>query len=70
LKICPRPKLKIRTHKWSVKAVDRNGQHFSEQIRMSRVKPLRGAEGALDILICSEAFATVAIDGTNRSVMR
>jgi hypothetical protein len=29
----------------------------SEQIRMSRVKPLRGAEGALDILI----FAVVAL---------
>jgi hypothetical protein len=26
----------------------------SEQIRMSRAKPLRGAQGALDILICSE----------------
>jgi hypothetical protein len=26
----------------------------SEQIRVSRAKPLRGAKGALDILICSE----------------
>ncbi|MFY9835742.1 MAG: hypothetical protein WAK55_04610 [Xanthobacteraceae bacterium] len=26
----------------------------SEQIRVSRAKPLRGAEGALDTLICSE----------------
>jgi len=30
---------------------------------MSRAKPLRGAEGALDILIFSEQGATVAIDG-------
>jgi hypothetical protein len=30
---------------------------------MSRAKPLRGAEGALDILICSENRAAIAIDG-------
>jgi hypothetical protein len=34
----------------------------SEQIRMSRAKPLCGAEGALDILICSEKRVAVAID--------
>jgi hypothetical protein len=38
----------------------------SEQINVSRVKPLRGAEGALDTLICSEAFAAIAIDGNER----
>jgi hypothetical protein len=36
----------------------------SEQISLSRVKPLRGAPGrALDRLICSEARLAVAIDG-------
>jgi hypothetical protein len=35
----------------------------SEQIRLSRAKPLRGAEGALDNLICSEATLAIAIDG-------
>jgi hypothetical protein len=34
----------------------------SEQIRLSRAKPLRGAEGALDSLICSEERLAVAID--------
>jgi hypothetical protein len=27
------------------------------------LKPLRGAEGDLDKLICSEVFAAIAIDG-------
>jgi len=35
----------------------------SEQIGLSRVKPLRGAEGALDSPICSEERLAVAIDG-------
>jgi hypothetical protein len=35
----------------------------SEQIRLSRAKPPRGAEGALDSLICSEERLAVAIDG-------
>jgi hypothetical protein len=35
----------------------------SEQIRMSRARPLRGAEGALDIMICSEKRIVVVIDG-------
>jgi hypothetical protein len=30
----------------------------SDQIRLSRAKPLRGAEGALDNLIWSEAFCS------------
>jgi hypothetical protein len=38
----------------------------SEQISVSRVKPLRGAEGALDTLICSEETLAIAIDGTER----
>src|SRR5579864_8242912 len=38
----------------------------SEQISVSRAKPLRGAEGALDTLICSEVFAAIAIDGPTR----
>jgi hypothetical protein len=40
---------------------------FFEQISVSRAKPLRGAEGALDALICSEATVAVAIDGANRN---
>jgi hypothetical protein len=36
------------------KAVDRNGYTASEQISVSRLKPLRGAEGGLDTLIGSE----------------
>jgi len=59
-------KMEVETAR-SEKAVDRSGQPGSEQIRMSRVKPLRGAEGALDILICSERFVAVAIDGAMRS---
>jgi hypothetical protein len=51
----------------SEKAVDRNGRSCSEPNRMSRVKPLRGAEGALDILFGSERFAAIAIDGAARS---
>jgi hypothetical protein len=39
----------------------------SEQIRKSRAKPLRGAEGALDFLICSEKRVAVAIDGIFRT---
>jgi len=35
----------------------------SERIRLSRVKPLRGAEGALDSLIRSEETPSIAIDG-------
>jgi hypothetical protein len=31
----------------------------SEQIKMSRATPLRGAEGGLDILICSEKRVAV-----------
>jgi hypothetical protein len=30
---------------------------------MSRLQPLRGAEGGLDMLICSEKTLAVAIDG-------
>jgi hypothetical protein len=41
-------------------AVDRNGCKTSEQISVSRVKPLRGAEGTL---ICSEERLAIAIDG-------
>jgi hypothetical protein len=44
-------------------AVDRNGDPFSEKIGMSRAKPLRGAEGALDIPIFSELWLAIAIDG-------
>jgi hypothetical protein len=44
-------------------AVDRNGYRVSEQIEVSRVKPRRGAEGALDTSICSELCAAVAIGG-------
>jgi hypothetical protein len=51
----------------SEKAVDRNGYRRSEPNRMSRVKPLRSAEGALDILFGSEPFVAVAIDGAARS---
>jgi hypothetical protein len=51
----------------SEKAVDRDGQRRSEQIRASRLKPLRGAAGVLDTLICPEALAAVAIDGAERS---
>jgi hypothetical protein len=36
----------------------------SEQISLSRAKPLRGAEGALDRLICSEGTLAIAIDGS------
>jgi hypothetical protein len=36
---------------------------------MSRVQPLRGAEGALDILICSEESVAVAIDGFSRTLL-
>ncbi len=42
----------------------------SEQIGVSRAKPLRGAEGALDTLICSEVFAAIAIDGPTRPKLR
>jgi hypothetical protein len=35
----------------------------SEQMTLSRVKPLRGAEGALDSVICSEQTLAIAIDG-------
>ena len=45
------------------RAVDRNGYKGSEQISVSRLKPLRGAEGGLDTLICSEKTLAVAIDG-------
>jgi len=38
-------------------------ERSSKQIRVSRVKPLRGAEGALDTLICLEQTLAVAIDG-------
>ncbi len=47
----------VKTHKLgSLRAVDRNGYKGSEQIRVSRVQPLRGAEGARDTLICSEKY--------------
>jgi hypothetical protein len=35
----------------------------SEQMTLSRVQPLRGAEGALDSVICSEQTLAIAIDG-------
>jgi hypothetical protein len=41
----------------------------SEQIGMSRAKPLRGAEGALDIPMCSEKRVAVAIDGLSRTLL-
>jgi hypothetical protein len=50
-----------------------NGDHFvpsivtatvaSKQIETSSVKPLRGAEGALDVMICLEKRLAVTIDG-------
>jgi hypothetical protein len=40
----------------------------SEQIRGSRAKPLCGAEGALDALICSEKRVAVVIDGFSRTL--
>jgi hypothetical protein len=50
-----------------------NGDHFvpsivtatvaSNQIETSSVKPLRGAEGALDVMICLEKRLAVTIDG-------
>jgi hypothetical protein len=36
---------------------------------MSRAEPLRGAEGALDILICSEKSVAAAIDGVPRKLL-
>jgi hypothetical protein len=39
----------------------------SEQMRESRAKPLRGAEGAPDSRICSENRVAVAIDGFSRT---
>ena len=41
----------------------RNGQVASDQIGVSRAKPLRGAESALDTPICSGKRVAVAIDG-------
>jgi hypothetical protein len=41
----------------------------SEQIRVSRAKPLRGAEGDLDAQICSENRIAVAIDGFSRTLL-
>jgi hypothetical protein len=38
----------------ALRAADRNGCTDSEQISVSRLKPLRGAEGGLDTLIGSE----------------
>jgi hypothetical protein len=41
----------------------------SEQIKVSRAKPLRGAERALDTLIRSENRAAVAIDDFFRTLL-
>jgi hypothetical protein len=38
-------------------------------MRVSRAKPLCGAERALDTLICSENRVTVAIDGFPRMLL-
>jgi len=41
----------------------------SEQIAMSRAKPLRGAEDALGAPICSEKGVAVAIDAFSRTLV-
>jgi hypothetical protein len=56
-------RVKIRNHDDRFAPSKATATVVSEQIRVSRAKPLRGAEGALDILICSEKRVAVAIDG-------
>jgi hypothetical protein len=55
--------MRVKTHDHGDRFASSIATVASEQIRVSRAKPLRGAEGALDTLICSENRLAVTIDG-------